>query len=389
MIESRQFKFKEKVTTSGFSKTLSLRVDDYFQSRRISRHANPEMVAKTILGLTLWIATYAWLLTGRFSTVQVIGMYVLHGFVQLHMCFNIAHDGNHGAYSKSKRVNRIVGSVFDLTGASSYVWRLMHNDSHHAFVNIQEADTTLISGNIFRFTPQDKRRPFHRYQHLYAPLIYCLCTLDWVLIKDFRWLLIGKSYGNKKIIRHPPGELIFLFATKAFYYTYMLILPLLYVHAPWYSVLLGFLVMHLLLGFTMALIFQPNHFNENAAYPEADDEGQIANNYIQHIFDTTSDYARGNPFACWILGCLNLHVIHHMFPGICHVHYPALTRIVKSTAEEYGLSYRENRTITGAFLAHLRWMKILGNADEAQPRFSGIRTPTAPAPSPPPRPATD
>jgi linoleoyl-CoA desaturase len=109
--------------------------------------------------------------------------------------------------------------------------------------------------------------------------------------------------------------------------------------------------------------FQPNHFNESSTFPEADEEGGISNNYIRHIFDTTVDYARGNPFATWILGGLNLHVIHHMFPGICHVHYPALTKIVKSTAEEYGLSYRENRTITGAFLAHLKWLKRLGSAD--------------------------
>jgi len=25
------------------------------------------------------------------------------------------------------------------------------------------------------------------------------------------------------------------------------------------------------------------------------------------------------------------------------------------------MTYRENRTITGAFLAHLRWLKVLGN----------------------------
>jgi hypothetical protein len=41
-----------------------------------------------------------------------------------------------------------------------------------------------------------------------------------------------------------------------------------------------------------------------------------------------------------------------------------LTKIVRSTAEEYGLTYRENRTVTGASLAHLRWLKILGSADE-------------------------
>lgn len=360
--EDRQFKYKHKITVSGFSKALSQRVDDYFQGRGVSRHANLEMVSKTVLGFVLWIGTYAWLMTGRFSSLEVVGVYVVHGFAQLYMAFNIAHDANHGAYSKSKRVNRVLGCVFDLVGVSSYMWRLLHNDAHHAFVNIRGADTTLISGNIFRFSPHDRRRPYHRFQHLYAPLLYCLSTLDWVLTKDYRWLFQPR-FGNWKIVKHPPGELILLFTAKAFYYTYMLILPLYYLSVPWYSIIAGFIVMHFFLGFTIALIFQPNHFNEDATFPEADEEGHISNDYISHIFDTTIDYARGYPFTTWILGGLNLHVIHHMFPGICHVHYPALTKLVISTAEEHGLRYRETRTVTGAFLDHLKWLKTLGSAD--------------------------
>jgi linoleoyl-CoA desaturase len=365
MVENRQFKYAHKVTTSGFSKALSQRVDDYFQDRGISRHANLEMISKTVLGFVLWIATYLWLMTGRFSPLEVVGVYVVHGFAQLYMAFNIAHDANHGAYAKRKWVNRALGCVFDLVGVSSYMWRLLHNDSHHAFVNIREADTTFVSGNIFRFSPQDPKRRFHPYQHLYAPFIYCLSTLDWVLTKDYRWLLQPR-FGNRRIIQHPRSELILLFTAKAFYYTYTLVLPLLYLRTPWYAVVLGFIVMHFFLGFTIALIFQPNHFNEESTFPDADEEGHIANNYISHIFDTTVDYARGNPFATWILGGLNLHVIHHMFPAICHVHYPALTRIVKSTAEEYGLCYREKRTISGAFLDHLRWLKRIGRAEGGQ-----------------------
>jgi linoleoyl-CoA desaturase len=375
MAENRQFKFKHKVTSSGFSKALSRRVDDYFQVRGISKHANLEMICKTILGFALWVGTYYWLMTGRFSALEVVGVYVAHGFAQLYMAFNIAHDANHGAYSKGKRVNRALGCVFDVVGGSSYVWRLMHNDSHHAFVNIRGADTTLISGNIFRFSPHEPRRPFHRYQHLYAPLIYCLSTLDWVLTKDFRWL-VQERFGNRKIVKHPLGELVLLFAGKAFYYTYMLVLPLCYLRVPWYSIVLGFIVMHLLLGFSLALIFQPNHFNDEATFPEADEEGLISNNYISHIFDTTVDYARGNSFATWILGGLNLHVVHHMFPGVCHVYYPDLTKIVKSTAEEYGLSYRETPTIAGAFLAHLRWLKSLGSEDGDYSAAPGAQIPS-------------
>ncbi len=52
-----------------------------------------------------------------------------------------------------------------------------------------------------------------------------------------------------------------------------------------------------------------------------------------------------------------------MFSAVCHVHYPALTKIVMDTAQEYGLCYRENKTVTGAFLAHLRWLRVLGTVD--------------------------
>jgi linoleoyl-CoA desaturase len=321
------------------------------------------MISKTILGFALWIASYLWLMTGRFSPLEVVGIYVLHGFAQLYIAFNIAHDANHEAYSKSKRVNRVLGYVFDLVGLSSYMWRLMHNEAHHSFVNIHGADTALVSGNLFRFSPHDKRRSFHRYQHLYAPFVYCLSTLDWVLTKDYRWLFYEKGFGNRKIIKHPRNELIVLLSGKAFYYTYMLVLPMLYLSVPWYFVTIGFIVMHFFLGFTIALIFQPNHFTEDSSFPEVDEGGYISNNYIQHIFNNTIDYARGNLLATWLLGGLNLHVVHHMFPGVCHVHYLALTKIIKSTAEEYGLIYKENRTITGAFVTHLRWLKMLGRMD--------------------------
>src|SRR5690348_685006 len=161
------------------------------------------MTFETALGFTSWIGTYLWLITGRHSSLELIGVYVLHGYAQLYMGLNIAHDANHGAYSTSQQVNRALGYVFDLVGLSSYMWRLMHNDAHHVFVNVPGADTALISGKIFRFTPHDKRRCFHRFQHLYAPFLYCLSTLDWVLAKDYRWLFLQKRFGNRRIAKHP------------------------------------------------------------------------------------------------------------------------------------------------------------------------------------------
>jgi linoleoyl-CoA desaturase len=48
---------------------------------------------------------------------------------------------------------------------------------------------------------------------------------------------------------------------------------------------------------------------------------------------------------------------------VCHTHYASLTRIVKKTAEEYGIPYRQYPTMTRAIKQHLLLLKQLGNED--------------------------
>src|SRR5437763_3816186 len=49
------FKFTRDVTSSAFSKTLAARVDHYFRQRGLSRHANAEMISKTMLAFAMWM----------------------------------------------------------------------------------------------------------------------------------------------------------------------------------------------------------------------------------------------------------------------------------------------------------------------------------------------
>src|ERR1700752_3285063 len=118
MSDISSFKFTQEVSSSAFSKALALRVEDYFRERELSRHANREMVVKTALALAMWIASYVWLVGGRLTPLAGVGADLVHGSAQLFMTFNVGHDANHGAYSKRKPVNRVLGWVFDLCGGS-------------------------------------------------------------------------------------------------------------------------------------------------------------------------------------------------------------------------------------------------------------------------------
>ena len=61
---------------------------------------------------------------------------------------------------------------------------------------------------------------------------------------------------------------------------------------------------------------------------------------------------------CHLFGGINYQVEHHLFPSICHVHYPAIAPLVKRTCEEFGVPYYNCpslREATREFLKTVEW----------------------------------
>jgi linoleoyl-CoA desaturase len=82
------------------------------------------------------------------------------------------------------------------------------------------------------------------------------------------------NYDNKK---HPNIEYFNLFFFKLLYYTIFLVLPMIFINALWWQVLLGFLVLHYCEGITLADIFMLAHEVEEAHFPLPDERGNIQN----------------------------------------------------------------------------------------------------------------
>ena len=247
--------------------------------------------------------------------------------------------------------------VFDLCSISSYMWRILHHRGHHSCVNVHGEDDALSGRGLLRFTPHEPWRPLQRFQHIYALLLYAMFSLDYVFARDFECFFAPK-HDYLKRTKHAAREYAILFAGKLFYVTYMLILPVMILKESLLLVLGAFLTVHLIVGLSVALVFQTTHTVEDTHFPASRNE---FDNSVYHIFATTADYATRNPVVSWLTGGLNHHIVHHLCPFVCHTHYAALTRIVRETSEEFGIPYRENRTMTGAVFQHLVLLKQLGN----------------------------
>jgi len=135
MIKKEILKFSPEIKTSFYTE-LRKKVYGYFKENNISLYANWQMRSKTALFFTLFGVSYYIILFTNITAYLKIIACILHGLAIAGIGFNIAHDAGHGAYSKSKKTNRLLFYTMDLVGSNSYMWDIKHNKAHHIYTNI-------------------------------------------------------------------------------------------------------------------------------------------------------------------------------------------------------------------------------------------------------------
>ena len=341
-----------------FNKTLKGRVEQYFAERGLSKTGNWRMLLKTAIILGSLATSYVLLVFFSASLLMAVITALVISQIFVLIGFNIMHDGNHGSYSKSKRLNRLMSFTIDLIGGNHLLWRQKHNILHHTYTNIDELDDDLKSAGLLRLSPDQKLRPWHRFQHLYAFPVYSLLTLSWVIYTDFKKFFSGRI-GSYKLRKMSASEGTLFFLTKIFYFVYMIGIPLLF--HPVLYVLIAFVVIHLVAGLTFSVTFQLAHTLEGNTFPVPDHgTGGIDNEWAIHQVETTANFAPGNSLAAWYLGGLNFQIEHHLFPEICHMHYPQISKIVKETCRDFSIAYVSYPTVRSAIAGHYRFLRTLG-----------------------------
>jgi linoleoyl-CoA desaturase len=125
--------------------------------------------------------------------------------------------------------------------------------------------------------------------------------------------------------------------------------------------LLFFLSLHCVLGLTLAIVFQLAHVVENTEFETAAiDPKVIESEWAVYQVKTTANFATQNKVISWLTGGLNFQIEHHLFPRISHIHYPALSKIVKKICKQYEVPYHCFPTMWSAVVSHFLFMKLLG-----------------------------
>jgi len=353
---------KLKFTGSDrFIHELRKRVDAYFEKTGRPRRDCPQMYFKTATILAWFVAAYVLLMFVATSWWLVLPLAIVLGLSMAAIGFNIQHDGAHRAYSDRQWINKMMALTLDLMGGSSYLWDWKHNTIHHTYPNVDGYDDDINIGFLGRLSPQQRHFWFHRLQGIYLWVLYGFLAIKWHLVDDFYNIATGRIGGHK--IRRPRGkDLVVFVAGKAVFFSLAFLIPML-LH-PWWAVLSVYALAAFVSGIVLSVVFQLAHCVPQAQFPvPAPTTGgwaRMQTEWAVHQVQTTVDFARRNPVLRWFLGGLNFQVEHHLFSRICHIHYPALSKVVEETCREFGVKYSEHRTFFGAIASHFQWLVRMG-----------------------------
>lgn len=343
---------------SPFFDALREKTERYFKEHNISPTGNFRLYSKTIILFSTIILIYSVLVFVTMPVWLSVSLCVLLGLNFASIGFNVMHDGAHGSYSKNKTLNNLMAYSLNLMGGSSFMWKIKHNHVHHSFTNIEGVDDDIDIKPWMRVNEQQKRYWFHRFQHVYWVLLYGATYFMWIFWMDFHKYFTHRI-GPTPIRKMKLSEHIGFWVTKIGYLALFIILPVYF--KGWIATIVGYGITLFVTGLVIAVVFQLAHVVEDTHFPQPNPETmKIEEEWALHQVRTTANFATHNKVVNWFVGGLNFQVEHHLFPRISHIHYPAISKLVRETCREFNIRYIEYPTMLDALIAHIRHLRTLG-----------------------------
>lgn len=341
--------------TDSVFKDLKFLVNEYLKNSKIKATGPQEMHLKSALLFLAWIFCYLTLLiVGKNYPVTAL---ISLPFLLLFSCsllFCVMHDASHQAFSSKNFINRLIlKATLSIVGGCSYSWHQEHVLRHHGNTNVLGEDPDVYASHVLRLHPEDKWHFWHRFQHFYAIPLYSLMWIHW-----FYNDLVNALFNTYQLSKQK--HLLFwiqIFVGIIPHLILGLVLPYCAFKNFW---LVGIIysAFFMCLSLVMALTFVLAHVSDGQNFFLPGDVWK--RDWALHQLQTTCDFAVENRFLNFFLGGLNFQIEHHIFPNICHLHYPHIQKIVKNYCVKHNLPYHEEKTLWEALKKHVLHLKRMG-----------------------------
>lgn len=344
----------------SFHTELKTRINNYFEEVGKSTTGNYQLFIKAVILMIGFVFIYIHLVFFTPNAFWAILESILLGGVVAAIGFNVMHDGAHGSFSKYKIINSLAAFSLNILGGNSFMWNMKHNVIHHAYTNVDGIDDDINIQPWMRMSATQKKYRMHKYQHIYFWLLYSLLYVLWIFVLDYQKYFKSKV-GSMQLKKMTLNDHLVFWGFKLFHAFVFVGLPIYMVGFT--SWLISFLVFTLVAGLVLSLVFQLAHTVEHTSFPVPNETtGKLDDEWAVHQIKTTANFATRNRVVSWLVGGLNFQIEHHLFPKISHIHYPAISKIIRQACVEYGINYIEYPRVRYAVASHIAFLREMGRA---------------------------
>lgn len=302
-------------------------------------------------------ALYAGVLRSSSQAVFFIA-YVAFLFAAMLLSINVLHDASHRALFRSPALNRWVARLVSIPmGIDSDYWTVRHVHYHHPFANIEGYDLDIAPNPFLRQSPFQRWYSQYRYQHLYWPLVAALSLpyINWVF--DWSDRLGRTPLARDRLLPGAKGWAVFLGAKLA-HGLLLIALPLWLTPFSFGVVLGAYLLGQMVASCFLVAMILGTHWAGVEFFEPPEDGKTMQHSWLAHAFRTSCDWTSRPRWFGALVGGLNLHLTHHLFPTWSHRHYDALAELIARLARQHQLpyravGYRELASLQQAFLREM------------------------------------
>lgn len=331
----------------GFYKTVQRRVKKYFHGgdAKISHRANATWVLKAIIVTCLYLmACYGAFYSDDVFVIRLI-FSVCAGILMIQAGFIVLHDASHCALFKNSKVNELLSQITNgIILWDHRMWAIHHSYRHHSFTSDPVLDPDTIHLRPFvKKHKEDKESKYIRFFRHYPKLTTIMsmfflpgsCTGQ-CIVYHLVWKIRGYLWGMKLPDTYKISALeigIKLFMLFSFWYSGSFLIPATY-------------LVFCNISYFLAII--PDHDMFQTVENKMLSSSEVPVDWGELQVRNSGNFATDNVLLTELYGGINYQIEHHLFPAIAHIHYKAISHIVKRTCDEFSIPYVETKGLTHA-----------------------------------------
>jgi linoleoyl-CoA desaturase len=323
-----------------FSAAICNRAQAYLNASGDHRFGNSKTALKAI---ALFLCTTSLYCMSMLATrpATYVAYYVATCVAAVLLSSNTMHDASHGTLCRSRFLNSLVARIAAVPlGVEPVYWQVRHVRYHHPFANIEHYDLDTAANGFLRQTPFQSWAPQYRFQHLYWPAIAALSMsyIGWIF--DWSDRLGLTPLKSDRLLPGVRGWTLFI-VSKVLHFGVFLIGPMVALgpQIGYGTVVIAYVIGQMVASSILLLLLLGTHWADTEFF-EISDGRPLPHSRDRHAFLTCCDWVARPRILNALLGGLNRHLTHHLFPTYGHRHYEVLSRIVEEEAQQHGLPYR-------------------------------------------------